>query len=306
MTMKTIARAAATAAAMLAAMSCKGTWLMYDNSQKAVIYFMEKQQIHSSSFALIPEDEIEVQDTIRVMGTPSEHDRTFSVEYVQAEEGQTFSTGNKTYPVVTARPGIDFEVVNPTIPAGEVKPLFTIKIYRREEMLDKYMLIGLRLVENDDFRPCATDSTSTSRIMSPIYCYYITDGEPSCPNWWKYNSKSTPGWDFSWGNFYPQKFRKLLEYFHATKETNPTFYEYAVAKYGYNLENPSNEEKFWRKGYASAWAKYVAMPLYEYYLNWYAEHPDDPNYEDMGSSKVNMNAQIGWGDPMSGTYGFLN
>lgn len=306
MKMKAIIRTAAAFAVITAAISCKGTWLMYDTGQKSVIYFMEKQQVHSASFALIPDDEIIFQDTVRIIGKPSGNDRPFAVEYAAAEEGETFIEGNVEYPVVTARPGIDFEIVNPEIPAGEVKPLFTIKIHRQKEMLDKYMLIALRLIENDDFRPCETDSTSTSRIMSPVYRLYVTDGEPSCPKWWKYNGKDAPGWDFSWGNFYPQKFRKLLEYFHATKDINPTFYEYAVAKYGYNLENPTNEEKFWRKGYAAAWAKYVAMPLYEYYLNWYAEHPDDPNYEDMGSDKVNINAKIGWGDPMNGRYGFLN
>lgn len=56
----------------------------------------------------------------------------------------------------------------------------------------------------------------------------------------------------------------------------------------------------------ASWAKYVAMPLYDYYKEWYAAHPDDPNYENMGDSFVNITRQEGWGDPLSGTYGFLN
>ncbi len=64
--------------------------------------------------------------------------------------------------------------------------------------------------------------------------------------------------------------------------------------------------KFWRQTYMSAWAGSVFCPLYEYYEKYYAEHPDDPNFEVMGSDKVNINNRVGWGDPRSGRYGFLN
>mgnify|MGYP000785138500 FL=1 len=56
----------------------------------------------------------------------------------------------------------------------------------------------------------------------------------------------------------------------------------------------------------AAWATYVFCPLYEYYEQYYKDHPDDPNLEVMGSDNVNINAFKGWGDPRSGRYGFLN
>ena len=40
--------------------SCKGTWLMYDTSQKDRIAFIEVLQTHTASFALIAENEIRV------------------------------------------------------------------------------------------------------------------------------------------------------------------------------------------------------------------------------------------------------
>ena len=43
-----------------------------------------------------------------------------------------------------------------------------------------------------------------------------------------------------------------------------------------------------------------------YYKKYYSEHPDDPDYEEMGDSNVNINLRMGWGNPMSGTYGFMN
>lgn len=288
------------------ALSCKGTWLMYDNSQTPLIYFQESVQTHSSSFALLADDEISVSTTVYVMGNPVDYDRTYAVEYIEAADTQKFTTGSVTYPVSTARPGVDFELDPLVIPAGAVNAKLSMTIHRTEEMLDKYLQIGIRLVSNDEFNPCATDSTSTQEVLTPEYYYYISDGEPACPGWWRNSSKDAPGWDYAWGNYYPDKFRKLLEYFHETEVTCPSFYEYAVEKLGYYLDSPDFDDKFWRRTYAAAWAKYVAMPLYDYYLKWYAEHPDDPNYEAMGDKNVNLNAHTGWGNPMSGTYGFLN
>lgn len=291
--------------------SCNGTWLMYDTNQVPEIYFEEALQTHSSSFALIPEDTVVVYNSVFVMGMPADHDRTFTIEYIPAADTATFTTGNVSYPVKTARPGIDFSIEDLYIPAGAVQSTMKINIYRTAEMSEGcYMRIGFRLTENDNFKPCATDSSSTQRIMTPEYYYYVTDGEPSCPTWWR-NGNSTPGWNFNWGKFYPDKYRRLLEYYHTTKETCPPFYNYCVEHYGYNLDaEPSSENNkmntFWRQAYMAAWAKYVAMPLYEYYLKYYSEHPDDPNYEMMGDSNVNIKLQIGWGNPMSGTYGFMN
>lgn len=286
--------------------SCKGTWLMYDTSQTPVIYFKEGVQVHSYSFSLIPEDDIPASQTVYVMGQPASYDRKFAIEYVPAEEGQTFKAGNTELPVITARPGVDFDLGSLVIPAGQVEATVTLTMHRQPEMIDQCAMIKFRIVENENFIPCAADSTSSQNVYTPEFVYYVSDGEPSCPSWWKATSKASPGWDYDWGNYYPQKFRLLLKYLRETRETCPSFYDYVVTNYGENLDKDSIPLKFWRKAYMSAWAKYVAYPLFTYYKEYYEEHPDDPNYELIGTEHVNINAQIGWGNPMYGTYGFFN
>lgn len=310
--MKTIAKSFIITVSLFAVTSCKGTWLMYDESQTPLLYFEENLQTHSASFAMIPDDEISVSATVYVMGAPADYDRQYKVEYIDAKPDQMFVAGGMSYPVVSARPGTDFQLGDLVVPAGEVKTSLNITIFRQPEMSQgRFVQVGIRLAENDAFKPCAADSTS-GKILTPEFRFFVTDGEPSCPVWWRANSSSELGWHFNWGKFYPQKYRKLLEFYHATQETSPAFFDYCVEHYGYYLDAEPDKElnnnmnTFWRTAYAAAWAKYVALPLYEYYTQWYTEHPDDPNYEEMGDANVSITRQVGWGNPMSGTYGFLN
>ena len=139
----------------------------------------------------------------------------------------------------------------------------------------------------------------------------MNDGEPACPFWW-IDGKNSIGWHYDLGRYYPEKFRRMLKLMHDTKDTNPIFYEYCVSHCGYNLDAEpdkalnNNMVVFWRQAYSSAWAKYVFIPMFEHYKQYYSEHPDDPNFELMGSEYVNRKAQIGWGNPHSGKYGFFN
>lgn len=295
-----------TAALLPALASCKGTWLMYDTDQTPIIYFEEGVQVHTYSFSLIPEDDIQVSQTVFVMGRPVEYDREFKIEYIPAADGQTLKAGTTELPVVTARPGVDFDLGPLVIPAGAVEAEVTMTLHRQPEMTDTFAMVKFRLVENENFVPCTPDSTATQKIFTPEFEYYVSDGEPTCPSWWKNSSKDAPGWDYNWGNFYPQKYRLLLKYLHDTEETCPSFYDYVVRNYGENLDGADIPLKFWRKAYMSAWAKFVAYPLYTYYKEYYEQHPDDPYWELIGTEYVNINAQLGWGDPMYGTYGFFN
>lgn len=300
-------------AALIAVSSCKGIWLMYDTSQVDHIYFQEPNQTHIRSFALIVDDTIHVSTTVYLMGLPSDVDRTFDIAYVDAPEGATLSAGSVTYPVVSARPEVDFSVGNLVIPAGEVSSKLDITLYRQAVMLDScYVRVGLQLIGNDNFAPLATDSSRTSAIISPYFYVYVNDGDPVCPSWWRSSTSKPLGWHYNLGNYYPEKYRRMLDFFHQTEETCPTFYETCVDMYGKNLDDPNEAygaaatlmNTFWRKTYSSAWAKYVFIPLYNYYKDYYKDHPEDPHAEIMGT--VNINAQTGWGDPMDGTYGFFN
>lgn len=291
--------------------SCDGTWVMYDNAQKDHLYFQDRIQTIMKSFALLSQDEIEVSANVYVMGNVSDVDRPFKVESVDTPEGTVLTFGGVEYPVISAREDVDFEVGDCVIPAGEVSTTVNVTLKRQPEMKNGgYVRVHLRLVPYENFEPLPAGTTS-SVVMSPDFQVYVNDGDPACPTWWRPSASKPAGWDYDLGNFYPAKFRKLLEFYHKTAETNPTFYEYCVAHYGENLDaEPSSENnkmvRFWRQTYMAAWATYVFCPLYEYYEQYYKDHPDDPNLEVMGSDNVNINAFKGWGDPRSGRYGFLN
>lgn len=291
--------------------ACKDTWLMYDTSQKDHITFRGPSKLNTASFALLSDNDIKINAEVFLMGQPSSIDRKFVLEPVDAEEGNAIKIGNLSYPVVSARPGVDYSLGELVLPAGAVKADIDITLHRQPEMLgDRYVRVGLKLVENQEFAPLATDSSKTKDIISPYFYIYVTDGEPACPFWWKNGNKL--GWHYDLGNYYPEKFRRLLSYMHATKDTNPVFYEYCVTHCGYYLDAEPNKELnnnmnvFWRQAFSAAWAKYVFIPMYNYYKQYYEEHPDDPNFEKMGSEHVNIKASIGWGDPLHGKYGFFN
>lgn len=288
--------------------SCKDTWLMYDLSQKDNLYFKEKSQTHTYSFALIDADTINVSTMVYVMGQVSDVDRHYSVEYVNAEPGDSILD----LPVVSAVAGEDFEVGDLVIPAGDTSAVLNIKLKRTAKMLDScYVRVGIRLKADEQFNVLAADSTSSQAVLSPVYYCYVNDGEPACPSWW-FNTKGNVGWNVYWGKYSPMKFRKLLSLLHETETTSPMFYEYCVNTVGYNLDaEPSDENNkmntFWIScSYQTAWTKYVRIPLYDYFVEYYASHPDDPNFEQMGDEYVNQRAYTGWGNPHSGTYAGIN
>ncbi len=291
--------------------SCDGTWVMYDTCQKDHIYFQDRIQTIMKSFALLSTDEIDVAANVYVMGNVSDVDRPFKVESVDTPAGTVLTFGGVEYPVISAREGVDFEVEDCVIPAGEVSTTINVRLKRQPEMKGgSYVRVHLRLVPYGNFEPLPADTINTT-VMSPEFQLYVNDGDPACPTWWRPASSKPAGWDYDLGNFYPSKFRKLLEFYHKTAETNPTFYEYCVAHYGENLDAEPNADnfkmtRFWRQTYMAAWASEVFCPLFEYYEQYYKDHPDDPNFEPMGTESVNINALIGWGDPRSGRYGFLN
>ena len=290
--------------------SCDGTWVSYDTGQKDHIYFQDRIQTIMKSFALLSTDEIDVAANVYVMGNVSDVDRPFKVESVDTPAGTVLTFGGVEYPVISAREGVDFEVEDCVIPAGEVSTTINVRLKRQPEMKGgSYVRVHLRLVPYGNFEPLPADTINTT-VMSPEFQLYVNDGDPACPTWWRPASSKPAGWDYDLGNFYPSKFRKLLEFYHKTAETNPTFYEYCVAHYGENLDAEPNADnfkvtRFWRQTYMAAWASEVFCPLFEYYEQYYKDHPDDPNFEPMGTESVNINALIGWGDPRSGRYGFL-
>lgn len=93
-------------ASLLFLTSCNGTWIMYDTDQNDHIYFQDRQQVLIKSFALLADDEIDVEAPVYIMGTVSDQDRPFKLESVPSEEGDTIAFGGITYPVISAREGV--------------------------------------------------------------------------------------------------------------------------------------------------------------------------------------------------------
>ena len=122
------------AAAALLFASCDGTWIMYDTAQKDHIYFQDREQTLVKSFALLADDEIKVEAPVYIMGDLSDKDRLFKIESVPSAEDDTIRFGGITYPVISAREGVDFEVGECVIPAGATSTKVTVTLKRQPEM----------------------------------------------------------------------------------------------------------------------------------------------------------------------------
>ena len=295
--MKTIIKLMCIAAA-LALVSCKGTWLMYDTGQKDRLYFEVLPTPEEASFALITDETIDYRTTVRMMGMPVDYDRTFHIEYIPAEEGEMHNNGTTDMPVLTAREGVDFKMGDLVIPAGAVEADVNITLLKSDEMDDNYMKLTFKVVEDEEFLPMDPDSTDLRAIVSPQFSLLVNAGDPACPYWWNASASSDDlfGWSMYVGKFYPDKFRKMLEYYHAIEEKNPSLYEQLVAQYGENLDNEGLTVSFWASESPAMWATYVLLPLYNYYLDYYTAHPDDPNFETQGSSGTSGSY---WRNPLS-------
>ena len=294
--------------ALMSLASCKGTWVMYDMDQKSRIFFKDQIRDHTFSFAMVASDEeVEISTTVYLMGKPMEQDQTFILKSVPCKEGETIKVGDSDFKVFSATEGTDFELGALVFPAGATEAEVKIKLHRNAQMLqNEYAKIHLQLVPDEVFDVQPYDDYRKTEIISPEFIFYVTDGEPTCPAWWVEAKTKPVGWNYNLGNFYPEKYRRFMSLFNATKESCPIFYDAIVEMYGEKLDSPEINLSFWRTNYPNVWAKYIFAPLYDYYLEYYKQHPDDPHFEEMGNNSVNLKGRTGWASPIEGQYGFLN
>lgn len=278
--------------AILLLASCNGTWLMYDTSQKDRLYFEVPESPRNISFSLISDSEITYTIPVYLMGIPSDSDRNFSVEFLGVQEGETILVNDEEIPVVTAREGVDFEVGDCILPAGAVSTPLVLTIHRSPDMESSYFSIRCRIVEDGSFRAADQDSTELTAIMSREFQIYVSDSEPVCPEWWSNTVKV--GYNMYVGNFIPAKYRKFLELFHEIEEKNPTLYYQMVDRYGENIDNDGIKAGFFSTENPTVWATYVLCPLFDYYLEYYAEYP-----EEQEKSGDVMNSNTSWRNPIN-------
>ena len=210
------------------AAGCKGTWIMYDQEQKDHLYF-EVTSATNVSFSLTEATTMTQTVPVKMMGMPRDHERVISLTWLDPEKAETEDgTG-----IVKAVEGTDFTVSDLVIPAGEICGNIVFTINRTEGMKTAIHDIRFSIAENDDFLPLKADSTSISKILTPVFDIKVSDGEPLCPDWWDATTGSgddLKGWAMYLGKYYPAKYRKMLEFYHNMKAKNPIFYEDCLAK----------------------------------------------------------------------------
>lgn len=274
---------------------CKGTWIMYDQEQKDHLYF-EVTSATNVSFSLTEATTMTQTVPVKMMGMPRDHERVISLTWLDPEKAEAEDgTG-----IVKAVEGTDFTVSDLVIPAGEICGNIVFTINRTEGMKTAIHDIRFSIAENDDFLPLKADSTSISKILTPVFDIKVSDGEPLCPDWWDATigtGDDLRGWAMYLGKYYPAKYRKMLEFYHNMKAKNPIFYEDCLAKYGENLDKEGIKKSFFASENPAAWASYVLIPLCEYYKTWYSGHPDDPNVETI-QTKPGTSGKY-WRDPIA-------
>ena len=83
-------------------------------------------------------------------------------------------------------------------------------------------------------------------LYGDYYRFFISDGDVPLPTWWNNGGTGTgliEGWQMYIGKFFPEKFRLMLKY----------------------LDKEGITAGFYQKDNPAVWAKYVLIPLYEYY-----------------------------------------
>ena len=97
------------------------------------------------------------------------------------------------------------------------------------------------------------------------------------------------------GNFTPDKYRKVLEFYHGIEDTNPSLYKTMVEQFGENIDNDyytglNGQQLRMSMGFMvnrqnphkMAWLRYVLCPLFDYYSTNYP----DLEYYTTGSVNV--------------------
>ena len=250
--------------------SCEGTWIMYDTTQKDHLYVENLPTASTVSFALVDDLELTHNVKVKMMGMPVNTDRQFTVEFLEPS-----ATYVDTVEIYKAVAGTDFVAPSFVMPAGAVETTLSFTLKRTETIKEKFASIRFRIVEDDEFRPMAQDSTDLGAIVSSEYEVLFNDGDPVCPVWWSAGA-GYEGWQMLIGKFYVTKYRKFLELFHDMETSNPAIFEQMVAKYGYNLDNPDMAVAFYQKSDPAVWATYVLIPLYNYFKALYEADPEHP------------------------------
>lgn len=230
--------------------SCDDSEFYYNTDQRHTIYFDKgkfAEDLKLFTFAYYTFNDTVISIPVRYMGMPSDKEQSFTVKVVADTIGET------------AVEGTDFEIIKSSFEPGEVVTDLLVRIKRSEVLKDTVYGLSLRFVEDETFTP----------KYETFYKLRVEDGELPQPNWWAVGDRTVNRF---LGEYYPEKYKMVLEKFKDLEYEYPDFYNYTVDLIGEFLhtvpENPPGELRdFYYRKYSIIWGKYVFGPVWEYFTN---------------------------------------
>ena len=284
---------------LLLSWGCKDTWIMYDPQTKDRLVLIEADTINTVIVTMTfePENQMYYEIPVSLMGMPQPVDREFEIDILK-DTIDSWTSGGVTTPIIEATAGNEYTIDKMVVPANSTKGYIGITVNRRAHMLDNYCRLYFRIKETDGFTHLVGDNC---RLL-------LTDGDPACPVWWTniYTSGHIPGWSMYLGKFTGHKYRKMLEFYWASEELNPKFYNEMFEKYGRFLSETYivngleqvTPASFFNADKPVMWATYVLIPLNDYFRAYYAAHPEIES-ENMLVGNTTGNQGDYWRDPLN-------
>lgn len=229
---------------------CERSYLWYDAEQKDGIWFFGcKDTTNATRLDNGAGEWVLSRERMDIIGFATDYDRHFKVEIVDS---------------LTTIPADKYRFADTCyIPANSNFGMLTYYTARSEDTLT----IGLRLVENEHFRP----------VMQHQVCFLLLPNTLSEPTWWKAS-------DYMFGKPWTAQLHELmLKFYKNVEQTEPYIWStYFKPNLGENLEKGGRYlsgwvTKYWQAPYEDLLRKYVARPLY----NYLKEHPEDGDPDSM-------------------------
>lgn len=219
--------------------SCKESSLVVDDQDIKGIYFQKDSINYSFGVTPLEVESHTLQIPLRIMGTPSESDRNFTVKVNPAN--------------TTAQANVHYQLSDQlVVKADSINAYLQIKIDRQSLEQNTYK-VELNLEEDQNFKP-------VNENFKKVVVYFNNRVER--PDWKDYAGKQT--WpDYKLGNWNPLTYVKFIELFRDMKNTAPSTYDAMVKEFGEDLVNVTYG---WAWSYDFSLQKYVLAPLYKYFM----------------------------------------
>ncbi len=225
--------------------SCKEGNLADTGDWKTGLYFQRDSITYSFGVTPLEVTTYTLQVPLKVMGNKSSSQRAFKVE-IDNE-------------LTTATQSVHFEIDNnPIVGADSINAYINLTINRGAIEGNESYKVGLKLIENENFKPVNEDYKSA-------VIHFNNRVDP--PDWKDWQGK--PTWpNYKLGAWNPLTYIKFIELFRDMKNTAPATYENMVKEFGEDLKNV---EFGWAWDYDKSLTKYVLNPMYQYFM---VEHPE--------------------------------